>query len=466
MRNLARLAAAGAASALTLNWDWTCARKARTYMYLWGNGQYQAQPGRVDAFANFTPKRITHAIFRADPGQLVTEFPLFEDVVASPDVGFGLTGDGRIFVFDNFKLPSAESNDPNYYIETPQGRVAHHHVLHNLADLGLGRKAKKIALTQEFLWAVDERGDLHQLRVLSAASPSFSPKDWRRVPTISGLDNISAGDDHVLMLKTSGEVFAMGDDTYGQCGVNELGRSQSGPFVESRVSNPKLLPALAGRRVTRMWSGPRHNFVETAEGDLVGFGSNSHLQLAHEQQYATAANPLLAVYNPRSFRTYLDQAECNLKDVALGEDFSLFVCENRVSKASQVWGTGVNLKGQIPISINRHLINFQKVENLSEFFHTNSADQEVPIDFRLLSCGRAHCAALTSTGLALLWGDNEFGQLANKRRSFSTTPLIISPFKQAIVRRLKATGNSCFAVVEEPEPGENTQARDTSGKTN
>ena len=33
-----------------------------------------------------------------------------------------------------------------------------------------------------------------------------------------------------------------------------------------------------------------------------------------------------------------------------------------------------------------------------------------------LRCGRNHCMALMSIGAILEWGDNEYGQLGNKKR--------------------------------------------------
>lgn len=50
-------------------------------------------------------------------------------------------------------------------------------------------------------------------------------------------------DDHLLTLSQEGEVFAMGDDTYGQCANDAEQRPTFPPFGERRVSYPiKVVP--------------------------------------------------------------------------------------------------------------------------------------------------------------------------------------------------------------------------------
>ncbi len=44
--------------------------------------------------------------------------------------------------------------------------------------------------------------------------------------------------DHVIALNDKGEVFAMGDDTYGQCGQADTDRNTNPPFSERRIKYP------------------------------------------------------------------------------------------------------------------------------------------------------------------------------------------------------------------------------------
>lgn len=45
-------------------------------------------------------------------------------------------------------------------------------------------------------------------------------------------------DDHIIVLKDDGLVYAMGDDTFGQCGQDDKTRNTHPPFVENRIKYP------------------------------------------------------------------------------------------------------------------------------------------------------------------------------------------------------------------------------------
>ena len=41
-----------------------------------------------------------------------------------------------------------------------------------------------------------------------------------------------------------------------------------------------------------------------------------------------------------------------------------------------------------------------------------------------LACGNSHCIALLNIGYIMEWGDNEHGQMGNKKRSAVYSPII------------------------------------------
>ena len=59
--------------------------------------------------------------------------------------------------------------------------------------------------------------------------------------------------------------------------------------------------------------------------------------------------------------------------------------------------------------------------------------------------------ALLNIGAVFIWGDNEYGQLGNKKRSFSNKPLILSPFKGKNVVDLKSDYLNNYVLVEKSE---------------
>ena len=46
-------------------------------------------------------------------------------------------------------------------------------------------------------------------------------KERKLIQGLGNLKMIATGDDHFLGLTNNGEVYAMGDDTFGQCGVSD-----------------------------------------------------------------------------------------------------------------------------------------------------------------------------------------------------------------------------------------------------
>ena len=49
-----------------------------------------------------------------------------------------------------------------------------------------------------------------------------NPDDPICIVELMDITDISAGHDHLLALDKHGRLFAMGDDTYGQCGTGPL----------------------------------------------------------------------------------------------------------------------------------------------------------------------------------------------------------------------------------------------------
>jgi len=87
----------------------------------------------------------------------------------------------------------------------------------------------------------------------------------------------------------------------------------------------------------------------------------------------------------------------------------------------QVWACGNNLKGQLGINRCSHLTDFTLVEDVSELFDSVDEHQQ-PLHIKKLVCGRRFCMAAFDYGAFFVWGDNEVGQLANRKRSFVESP--------------------------------------------
>jgi len=58
------------------------------------------------------------------------------------------------------------------------------------------------------------------------------------IKDLKDVKQLSTGLDHILVLDKGGRVWAMGDDTFGQCGTGGEGRSSTAPFFEARHRRP------------------------------------------------------------------------------------------------------------------------------------------------------------------------------------------------------------------------------------
>ena len=90
------------------------------------------------------------------------------------------------------------------------------------------------------------------------------------------------------------------------------------------------------------------------------------------------------------------------------------------------------------------------VENLSNFvFKQKGEDKKVKIE--KIECGNNHCLALLNIGYIMEWGDNEYGQMGNKKRSSCLSPIVMKDFVGKKVVGVFAGENTSGVIVEEEE---------------
>ena len=117
-------------------------------------------------------------------------------------------------------------------------------------------KIRQAAFTRQRLFVLTEKGQVFVFKIVEKLSDT--PKDMfdhlRKGPAqieteiltdnpinvkdLSNVKQIACGSDHFLALTQDGKVFAMGDDTFGQCGQSSEGRSSTAPFFEKRYGKP------------------------------------------------------------------------------------------------------------------------------------------------------------------------------------------------------------------------------------
>ena len=68
-----------------------------------------------------------------------------------------------------------------------------------------------------------------------------------------------------------------------------------------------------------------------------------------------------------------------------------------------------------------------KVEALSDFILKRKGKEEKVLATNL-GCGYAHAIVLLNIGYVMEWGDNEHGQMGNRKRSPIYSPIIVREF--------------------------------------
>jgi alpha-tubulin suppressor-like RCC1 family protein len=205
----------------------------------------------------------------------------------------------------------------------------------------------------------------------------------RRVPGIvtglSGVVQVAAGDYHSLALCVDGTVWAWGGNHSGQLGDGSHGNHGT-PTRISGLEN-----------IVRIVAGARHSAALAADGTVWAWGSNEFGQLGD----ATAVDrPSPAVVAGVDTIVALVSGRQHL--LALRTD-------------GTVWAWGGNQAGQLGLGSIRGKTEPQRISAL-------------PI-VTGLAAGSSHSAALAADGSLWTWGANDVGQLGNSGAESASLPV-------------------------------------------
>lgn len=96
--------------------------------------------------------------------------------------------------------------------------------------------------------------------------------------------------------------------------------------------------------------------------------------------------------------------------------------------------------------------DFTLIEDISELYDRVDEEQR-PLHINKLQCGRRHCMATFDYGAMFVWGDNEVGQLGNRKRAFIESPFPKRKFEMYHnVFNIACGVDSAAAIVESLPP--------------
>eukprot|EP00762_Andalucia_godoyi_P005947 ANDGO_00053.mRNA.1 Ultraviolet-B receptor UVR8 len=196
--------------------------------------------------------------------------------------------------------------------------------------------------------------------------------------------SVSCGGNHTLILGRSGNVYASGANSNGECGIGNTNAAvQALHLVGLDTEFEKC-------RVIKIAAGWNHSAAVTDDGSVWVWG------MARFGQLGLGTTECVVTPQRIQFPAVAGEAQTKLIDVCCGRNHTIFL-----SDAGQIWVCGQNTNGQCGIPT------------------TESREVDVPIRIQSLvgkhiisiTSGSSHCLALDTLGRIWAWGSGNSGRL-------------------------------------------------------
>jgi alpha-tubulin suppressor-like RCC1 family protein len=214
---------------------------------------------------------------------------------------------------------------------------------------------------------------------------------------VGAVTHVAAGAQFSLAVTASGQLYAFGDNSFGQLG-NTINEEASGA---KPAANPTpTLVTLPGQRgaVKLVAAGADFSLVVTSTDQLYAFGDNDSGQLGYPEPRQNATPRLVT----------LPGEQGTITQVAAGLDFSLVV-----TSSGQLYAFGDNNAGQLGTTVNIGTFSdtSRKPNPRPALVTLPAGDSTV----REVAAGRDFSLVVTLSGQLYAFGDNNWGQLGNTK---------------------------------------------------
>ncbi|KFX98407.1 hypothetical protein O988_04356 [Pseudogymnoascus sp. VKM F-3808] len=345
-----------------------------------------------------------------------------------------------------------------------------------------GKNITKISLSGDRVIALAKNGSVYSLPVARKAQledpkpnqsshlglwSSSSPISYEeiKIPNLSygeKVSDISTGQEHCLLLTSSGRLFSSATShasfpAKGQLGVPGLMRSVL-PAGEVKNHPAHEIEGLKGKRISKIATGDYHSVCVDDQGQVFTFGDNSAGQLGIEPTPekshldAPFLLPVDKLYSGSKLTPFVT-------NVAAGGNDTFFTVDAKPITSNldgpggvqitpritaDIWSCGTGIYGTLGNNRWTHTQGApSKIKALSGLCeYDESTNTTVPIRVGRLSIGTTHASAqisnvtnvitdsenATNYGAdVLFWGGNEFYQLGTGRRNNIAVPTYIAP---------------------------------------
>jgi alpha-tubulin suppressor-like RCC1 family protein/uncharacterized protein YecT (DUF1311 family) len=241
-------------------------------------------------------------------------------------------------------------------------------------------------------------GDNQSGELGSSAStvPNSTPTLVALPGEIGPVIQVAAGAGHSLVVTASGQLYAFGENAFGQLGS----------ATNSGTGTPNPTPTLVGLPgeigpVTQVAAGANHSLAVTASGQLYAFGLNDAGELGSSTNNATSKA------NPTPTLVTLPGEIGPVTQVAAGGAHSL-----AVTASGQLYAFGQNAFGELGSSAN-------------DVPNPMPAAVSLPGEIgpvTQVAAGAGHSLAVTASGQLYAFGINEYGQLGSSTNNSTDSP--------------------------------------------
>jgi alpha-tubulin suppressor-like RCC1 family protein len=263
------------------------------------------------------------------------------------------------------------------------------------------------ATGQLYAFGLNYYGQLGNANAVGSKGANNPTPTLVALPGASGpVTEAASGLNYSLALTATGQLYAFGDNRYGQLGnANNNGVADANP-----TPTPVTLPGATGP-VSEISAGDSHSLALTATGQLYAFGLNEYGQLG------TTVNNAGTGANPTPSLVTLPGATGPVSGISAGA-FDSFA----VTSTGQLYAFGLNTRGQLGTTANNGNENANPTPTLVTLPGATGPVSEI-------SAGGAHSLAVTSTGQLYAFGLNTYGQLGttvnNGNENANPTPTLV-----------------------------------------
>ncbi|KAI0628968.1 regulator of chromosome condensation 1/beta-lactamase-inhibitor protein II [Trametes polyzona] len=273
-----------------------------------------------------------------------------------------------------------------------------------------GFRAVKVTVGDCIGMALDGQGQLRAWGTYRTSNGElgFSPtisKQYKPVglPGLSKLQwsNVVAGDNHVLLLATNGEVYSAGSSEYMQLGRRVLKRHLAKGTLPERV----ILQSRS-RRAVVIGAGADHSFAVDEDGTTWGWGLNGHGQTGTGVGSERNEDRVVPVPLPVVGLSKAELGGATVVQIAGGSQHTLFLLSD-----GRIFACGNYEDGQLGLPDDR--------EALAERYPDGFVPEPVLVPFPdadddpvvAVACGTHNNLAVTEGGAMYTWGRDTTGQL-------------------------------------------------------